>query len=99
MCRYVYHTLRNSKNTVSTIDEADVVYVYDYCYTMWILADHHAKQHWWLRENYTPSKHTGSQLLSMYRQGIPQPPVDSCGRQSDPKSLFMGDMLMMCHRW
>ena len=75
ICRYVYHTLRNSKNTVSIIDEADVVYVYDYCYTMWILADHHAKQHWWLRENYTPSKHTGSQLLSMYRQDHPSPPV------------------------
>ena len=69
----MYHTLRNSRNTVSTIDEADVVYVYDYCYAMSLLANHHAKQHWWLRENYSPPKHTGRQLLSMYRQDIPKP--------------------------
>lgn len=31
MCRYVYHTLRNSKHLVDNIDEADLVYVYDYC--------------------------------------------------------------------
>lgn len=66
-CRYVYHALRNSKHTVATIDEADVVYVYDYCYMMWILSDHHAREHWWLRDNYTPERKTGSHLLSVYR--------------------------------
>jgi hypothetical protein len=66
-CRYVYHALRNSKHTVATIDEADVVYVYDYCYMMWILSDHHAREHWWLRSNYTPERKTGSHLLSVYR--------------------------------
>ncbi len=66
-CRYVYHSLRNSKHAVSTIDEADVVYVYDYCYVMWILSDHHAREHWWLRDNYTPDRKTGSHLLAAYR--------------------------------
>ncbi|CAL8469167.1 g8708 [Coccomyxa elongata] len=64
---YVYHALRNSKHTVTTIDEADVVYVYDYCYLMWILSDHHAREHWWLRDNYTPDRKTGSHLLAAYR--------------------------------
>jgi hypothetical protein len=63
----VYHTLRNSKHTVETIEEADVVYVYDYCYMMWMLADHHAREHWWLRDNYTPSRKTGRHLLAAYR--------------------------------
>lgn len=66
-CRYVYHALRNSKHSVATIDEADVVYVYDYCYMMWILSDHHAREHWWLRDNYSPPRKTGSHLLSIYR--------------------------------
>lgn len=66
-CRYVYHALRNSKHAVTTIDEADVVYVYDYCYLMWILSDHHAREHWWLRDNYTPDRKTGSHLLAAYR--------------------------------
>lgn len=70
-CRYVYHTLRNSKHAVDTIDEADVVYVYDYCYTMWLLADHHAREHWWLKQNYEPPSGTGRNLLSIYRQGLP----------------------------
>lgn len=70
-CRYVYHTLRNSKQAVDTIDEADVVYVYDYCYMMWLLADHHARQHWWLRTNYEPPSGTGSNLLAVYRHVPP----------------------------
>ncbi len=67
MCRYVYHTLRNSVNSVRTIAEADVVYVYDYCYVMWALGDHHAREHWWLRENYQPERRSGHYLLSSYR--------------------------------
>ena len=63
----MYQTLRNSRHTVATIDEADVIYVYDYCYMMWILSDHHARQHWWLRDNYQPELKTGSYLLSSYR--------------------------------
>ncbi len=65
--RYVYHTLRNSVNSVRTIAEADVVYVYDYCYVMWALGDHHARDHWWLRENYNPDRKAGQYLLSSYR--------------------------------
>ena len=68
--RYVYHTLRNSRHSVATIDEADVVYVYDYCYMMWILSDHHSLEHWWLRGNYEPGLKTGSYLLSSYRQAL-----------------------------
>lgn len=44
-----------------------MVYVYDYCYLMWILSDHHAREHWWLRDNYQPERKTGSHLLSVYR--------------------------------
>ena len=69
-CRYLSHTLRNSKHTVETIDEADVVYVYDYCYTMWLLSDHHAREHWWLKQNYEPPPGTGRNLLSVYRQEL-----------------------------
>ena len=53
---------------METIDEADVVYVHDYCYTMWLLADHHAREHWWLKQNYEPPSGTGRTLLSIYRQ-------------------------------
>ncbi|EIE21518.1 hypothetical protein COCSUDRAFT_66927 [Coccomyxa subellipsoidea C-169] len=71
---YVYHTLRNSVNSVRTIAEADVVYVYDYCYIMWALGDHHARDHWWLRENYNPTRSAGHYLLSSYRaiMGLPR---------------------------
>lgn len=71
-CRYLYHTLRNSKHAVETIDEADVVYVYDYCYAMWLLADHHARSHWWLKQHYEPPAGTGRTLLSVYRQEPPR---------------------------
>ncbi|CAL8469510.1 g9051 [Coccomyxa elongata] len=71
---YVYHTLRNSVNSVRTIAEADVVYVYDYCYVMWALGDHHARDHWWLRDNYNPDRKAGHYLLSSYRaiMGLPR---------------------------
>ena len=65
--RYVYHTLKNSVNTVPTISQADAVYVYDYCYMMWALGDHHAAGHWWLRDNYIPDRRAGQYLLSAYR--------------------------------
>ena len=65
--RYVYHTLKNSVNTVPTISQADAVYVYDYCYVMWALGDHHAAGHWWLRDNYIPDRRAGQYLLSAYR--------------------------------
>lgn len=73
VCRYVYHTLRNSRHSVATIDEADVIYVHDYCYMMWILSDHHSKEHWWLRGNYQPELKTGSYLLSSYRRDCAAP--------------------------
>lgn len=75
-CRYVYQTLMNSPDVlVETIEEADVVYVYDYCYVMWALGDHHAREHWWLRENYHPKNGSkaGHYLLSTYRH------VPACG--------------------
>ncbi len=68
--RYVYQTLKNSPEMiVETIEEADVVYVYDYCYVMWALGDHHGRSHWWLRENYRPvnGSQAGHFLLSTYR--------------------------------
>eukprot|EP00884_Botryococcus_braunii_P007896 jgi/Botrbrau1/17107/Bobra.0157s0010.1 len=63
-------TLMNSPDIlVETIEEADVVYVYDYCYVMWALGDHHAREHWWLRENYHPTTVPGRAIicLSTYR--------------------------------
>ena len=66
-CRYVYHTLKNSMNTVPTIAQADAIYVYDYCYVMWALGDHHARGHWWLKDNYNPERKAGHYLLSAYR--------------------------------
>ncbi len=65
--RYVMQTLRNGGASVDTIDEADVVYVYDYCYHMRALADHHARQHWWLKDRHSPERTTGKHLMSAYR--------------------------------
>ena len=73
--RYVYHTLKNSVNTVPTIAQADAVYVYDYCYVMWALGDHHAAGHWWLRDNYIPDRRAGQYLLSAYRCAVPCPAI------------------------
>ncbi|KAK9822652.1 hypothetical protein WJX81_003745 [Elliptochloris bilobata] len=64
---YVLQTLRNSGSSVETIDEADVVYVYDYCYHMRALADHHAQKHWWLKDQYNPERTVGKHLMSSYR--------------------------------
>ncbi|CAL5229778.1 g13167 [Coccomyxa viridis] len=71
---YVYHTLKNSVNTVPTISQADAIYVYDYCYVMWALGDHHARGHWWLKDNYNPERKAGHYLLSAYRavMGLPR---------------------------
>ena len=67
--RYVLQTLRNSRSLVDTIDQADVVYVYDYCYHMRALADHHAQRQWWLKDRYNPERATGKHLLMAYRSG------------------------------
>lgn len=67
--RYVLQTLRNSRSLVDTIDQADVVYVYDYCYHMRALADHHAQRHWWLKNRYNLERTTGKHLLMAYRSG------------------------------
>ena len=75
MRRYVYHTLKNSVNTVPTIAQADAIYVYDYCYVMWALGDHHARGHWWLKDRYNPERKAGVYLLSAYRccpQRVPE---------------------------
>ena len=66
-CRYVYHSLKNSVNAVPTIAQADVIYVYDYCYAMWALGDHHAHGYWWLKDRYSPDRQAGAILLSAYR--------------------------------
>ena len=71
----MYHTLKNSVNTVPTIAQADAVYVYDYCYVMWALGDHHAAGHWWLRDNYIPDRRAGQYLLSAYRCAVPYAPA------------------------
>ena len=63
----MYHTLKNSMNTVPTIAQADAIYVHDYCYVMWALGDHHARDHWWLKDNYNPERRAGHYLLSAYR--------------------------------
>ena len=68
--RYVLQTLRNSGSSVDTIDEADVVYVYDYCYHMRALADDHARRHWWLKDQYYPERTVGKHLMSCYRRGL-----------------------------
>ena len=68
--RYVLQTLRNSGSSVDTIDEADVVYVYDYCYHMRALADDHARRHWWLKDQYNPERSVGKHLMSCYRRGL-----------------------------
>lgn len=65
--RYLYQTLQNSLYTVPTIAQADMIYVYDYCYKMWGLADHHAQDNWWLKENYDLQRRAGQLLLSLYR--------------------------------
>jgi hypothetical protein len=72
--RYVYHTLKNSVNTVPTIAQADAIYVYDYCYVMWALGDHHVRGHWWLKERYNPERKAGFYLLSAYRCCPPRAP-------------------------
>ena len=43
------------------------MYVYDYCYMMWALGDHHAQSHWWLQQFYTPPRRTGQYLLAAYK--------------------------------
>ena len=37
-------------------------------YMMWALADHHARDHWWLKQNYDPERRAGHYLLSSYRR-------------------------------
>ena len=66
-CRYLYHTLRNSKHAVETIDEADVVYVYDYCYIMKQVADSSSQRHWLLKDIYNGTRGQGEVLLKLYR--------------------------------
>ena len=39
-------------------------------YMMWALADHHARDHWWLKQNYDPERRAGHYLLSSYRRAL-----------------------------
>ena len=40
-CRYLRETIKNSKYYVENIEDADIVYVDDYCYYIWWLGDIH----------------------------------------------------------
>ena len=66
-CRYAKQTLKLGGNVASTLDSADTVFVYDYCYMMQGLADASAANHWWLSTRYNSTRTTGAMLLQMYR--------------------------------
>jgi hypothetical protein len=51
----------------SSLDSADTVFVYDYCYMMQGLADASAASHWWLSARYNSTRATGATLLQLYR--------------------------------
>eukprot|EP00884_Botryococcus_braunii_P021300 jgi/Botrbrau1/7854/Bobra.9_2s0030.1 len=54
---FFYKSLLRSNIRTFDIDAADAVFVYDYCYMIWGLAESHATKHWWLKNivNYEPN--------------------------------------------
>ena len=46
-------------------------------YMMWALADHHARDHWWLKQNYDPERSAGHYLLTSYRH-VASSTISSC---------------------
>jgi hypothetical protein len=56
---------------VKDANQADIIFVYDYCYLMWALSEDHAKYHWWTRKNLAHSQKTGDTpgkpLLAAYQ--------------------------------
>eukprot|EP00884_Botryococcus_braunii_P010828 jgi/Botrbrau1/19747/Bobra.0902s0001.1 len=67
---YVYEALKNSKRLVKDANQADIIFVYDYCYLMWALSEDHAKYHWWTRRNLAyagKQENPGKPLMAAYQ--------------------------------
>lgn len=67
--RFARESLRTSGNAATTLNSADTVFVYDYCYLMRVLADQQASEHWWLKGRYKSEENYASLLLQLYRCG------------------------------
>ena len=65
--RYAKQTLKLGGNAALTLEGADTVFVYDYCYLMQGLADATAAGHWWLSSRYNATRTPGATLLQLYR--------------------------------
>ncbi len=50
-----------------TLESADTVYVYDYCYIMKQVADSSSQRHWLLKDVYNGTRGQGDVLLKLYR--------------------------------
>lgn len=65
--RYAKQTLKLGGNAATTLDSADTVFVYDYCYTMKGLGNATAASHWWLKQRFNGTAGASSTLLQLYR--------------------------------
>ena len=65
--RYARQTLETGGAADATLEAADTVYVYDYCYLMRQAADSNAQRHWLLKDTYNGTRGKGADLLKLYR--------------------------------
>ena len=66
-CRFAKQTLETGGNADATLESADAVYVYDYCYMMKQVADSSSQRHWLLKDIYNGTRGQGELLLKLYR--------------------------------
>ena len=66
-CRYARQTLETGGAADASLEAADTVYVYDYCYLMRQAADSNAQRHWLLKDTYNGTRGKGAELLKLYR--------------------------------
>ena len=65
--RYAQQTLETGGAADASLESADTVYVYDYCYLMRQAADSNAQRHWLLKDTYNGTRGKGAELLKLYR--------------------------------
>ena len=66
-CRFAKQTLETGGNADATLESADAIYVYDYCYMMKQVADSSSQRHWLLKDVYNGTRGQGELLLKLYR--------------------------------
>ena len=79
-CRFAKQVLETGGNAAATLESADTVYVYDYCYIMKQAADSSSQRHWLLKDIYNGDAWAGRCAAEAVQVGLLYHPI-GCTKQ------------------